>query len=249
MYFKSDWRKNNKSSNPDKPSDSELEHYKESHLIRKASLRKASGVEATSNFLGGEGYKNLELYANFYNDLITYHYAWFEIIFKNKNKNDLLSACNTIIKFATVKLENVAEDLDEIVHIVELLYKMKEMFQDGIASHDVEACENAGMLEYDYYELCYKLSVEMTIAKRKDEAEKYFSDAYSSETCWGYYERHCAKVLQYATGKSFSVDFDEDELSHTGFYHNCLDAFVYRRKGSIPYNYSKGSRKVKKRTA
>ena len=72
-----------KDPNPIKPTEEEVEHYKKSVMIRKAVLRKASGFSATSNFLAGEGYKNME-----------YHYAWFEIIFKD-DSSELLSACNT----------------------------------------------------------------------------------------------------------------------------------------------------------
>eukprot|EP00970_Alexandrium_tamarense_P003753 scaffold609_cov198-Alexandrium_tamarense.AAC.30 len=52
--------------------------------------------------------------------------------------------------------------------------ELKDIHNLNVNDFDVDACEDAGIVEYDYYELCYKLSVEMAKAK-----------ALSSETVWG----------------------------------------------------------------
>lgn len=102
LYYDDDTHK--KSSNPEKPTEKEIEHYKKSDVIRKRVLRNANGIMAISNIHVGQGHKNMEQYQEFYDDLITYHYAWFEIIFKEDDKRELLNACNTLVKFAKEKI-------------------------------------------------------------------------------------------------------------------------------------------------
>lgn len=156
---------NVKSSDPEVPTDDEIERYAKSDIIRRKLLRSAGGPEATMNYLGGMGHKNLDKYQKFYDDVMTYHFAWFEIIFK-KNRTDLLMACMTIVKFASVKLGADVDDVDvdEVVKIMNLLRELKGMFQDSVKSDDVEACDDAGMLEFDFYECQYKLSIAMAEA-------------------------------------------------------------------------------------
>ena len=80
--FYYDEGRHTKSAKPAKPTDDEVEQYKQSIIIRKDILRKASGIEATSNSLGGQDHLNLQLYQELYDDIMTYYYAWTEIIFK-----------------------------------------------------------------------------------------------------------------------------------------------------------------------
>ena len=240
FYYDDD--NNTKNINPPKPTDGEVVHYKQSLIIRKGVLRKAASFEATSNFLRGQGVLNLQLYEDFYEDIMTYHYAWFELIFK-ESRTDLLQACGTIVKFATIKLESGA-DVDEVHKIIQLLEEMKDMFLSSVKDHDKEGCEDAGILEYDFYELQYKMSLEMTKANRKDEAEQYFEHALSLENCWGYYEdRYCATVLEFAIGKQLSEEdiFEIEEKQITlegdeGFYYRCLQAFHSRQFGIVVWN-------------
>ena len=96
-----------------------MEHYKQSIIIRKGVLRKAIGIEATSNFLGGQGILNLQLYADFYKDIMTYYYGWFELIFK-EDKSELFSACTAIVRFVSAKLES-GGDINEIHKINDLM--------------------------------------------------------------------------------------------------------------------------------
>ena len=139
--------KNTKSVNTSKPTDDEVEHYKQSIIIRKGVLRKAIGIEATSNFLGGQGILNLQLYEDFYEDIMTYYYAWFELIFK-EDRSELFRACTAIVRFVSVKLES-GGDVNEIHKINNLLKEIKEMFVLSVKEHDVEGCDNAGELEFD----------------------------------------------------------------------------------------------------
>ena len=90
IYYDDGRRK--KSPNPVKPTDEEMKHYKMSEMIRRRILRKANGIMQTNHYLAGQAHKNLELYEGFYEDLMMYHYAWFEIIFKDGN-SELLLAC------------------------------------------------------------------------------------------------------------------------------------------------------------
>lgn len=62
-----------KSTNPQKPTEEEIEHYKKSYIMRIQVLRIADSFEATSNYIGGEGHKNLPMYQHLYDDLKTYH--------------------------------------------------------------------------------------------------------------------------------------------------------------------------------
>ena len=64
--------KHTKYINTSKPTDDEVEHYNQSIIIRKGVLRKAIGIEATSNFLDGRGILNLQLYSVLrrYHDLL-----------------------------------------------------------------------------------------------------------------------------------------------------------------------------------
>ena len=230
-----------KSPNPDKPTDEEVLHYKKSDIIRKGVLRKATNFMATGNFLDGEGYKNLQLYQEFYDDLLTYHYAWFEIIFKDRSQ--LFTACNTLVKFAKVKIDmlpdivsKTSERLDEVERLVTLLGEMKDDFQLSVKNHDKKGCEDAGYLEYDFYEIQYKMSLKMAQANRTDEADQYFGEALRAENVLGYWDedsRYCSKVLEYATGRVIlSLDeMDEmDMMENDGFFFLCLQAFLTKKK-------------------
>ena len=182
-YFLDEHRlcdKHKKKPNPEKPTSDEVEHYKKSDIIRKDVLRKASSFEAVANFLGGQGHKNLSLYQAFYEDLLNYHFAWFELIFK-ESRTELYSACLTLVKFVTVKLECDKVDVEEVHKINELLREVVDIFQLSVDEHDVEGCEDAGQLESDCYEINYKMSIEMAKANRDDEAEDYFSQALTAE--------------------------------------------------------------------
>jgi hypothetical protein len=85
--------------------------------------------------------------------------------------------------------------LDDINKIMNVVNELKDIHNLNVNDFDVDACEDAGIVEYDYYELCYKLSVEMAKAK-----------ALSSETVWGYGDRHCTNVLEYALGKRLPMN-------------------------------------------
>jgi hypothetical protein len=146
VYY--DDEQNKKSANPENPTESEVELYKKSEVILKGYLRKAGGFEAMSNFLGGQGHTNLQAYQEFYDDIMTYHYGWFEIIFKD-NRNKLLMACKSIAKFASVKLELEGKMVDEVNRMMALLKEIIDLFQTLVESHDSETCEDAGILEFD----------------------------------------------------------------------------------------------------
>jgi len=237
--FYYDNEKNKKSSNPEKPTKNEFEHYKKSDIIRKRILRKAGGIEATTNYLGGQVHKNRQVYQEFYEDLMNYHYMWFEIIFEEDNK-DLLMACSTVVKFAALKLDS-GGSLDELHEIMALLREIKVRFQLSAKSNDMEACEDAGILEFDFYESCYKMSVQMAKSNRIQEADDYFGEALMLETSWGYYdESHCAKVLEFAIGKRFCPEdlADIEDNCSDGFYYRCLQAYLCRRQCSVSWNPS-----------
>lgn len=90
----------------------------------------------------------------------TFIYAWFEIIFKEGgSRSELLTACSTIAKFASVKLESggSSSSVDELHKIMALFREIKDLFQSSVKSHDQEACED-GILEYDLYECCYNVA-------------------------------------------------------------------------------------------
>ena len=232
--------KHTKSVNTSKPTDDEVEHYKQSIIIRKGVLRKAIGIEATSNFLGGQGILNLQPYADFYEDIMTYYYAWFELIFK-EDRSELFLACTAIVRFVSVKLES-GGDVNEIHKINDLLKEIKEMFVSSVKEHDVEGCDNAGELEFDCYEIWYKMSIEMAKLDREDEAEDYFDQALMAENTWGYIEeenRHCGKVLEFALGRRLSreevFDMGMYSMENEGFHFQCLKAFLNHRKGSVSW--------------
>ena len=255
IYYDDETQK--KSPNPTKPTDQEVEYYKKSDIIRRAVLRKASSISATGNFLAGQGYKNMDLYQQFWEDLMTYHYAWFEIIFK-KERSDLLSACNVLVKFATEKLKiggridmieqtlaDIPDRLNETIKIMAWLSEMKDMFQSLIKDHDKEGCDDAGYLEYDFYELNYKMSVKLASQDMIDEAEQYFDEAFSAENIWGYWDeenRHCGKVLEYAIGRGLSkedlAEIDEYAMENSGFYFLCLESYLNGKKGIVPWKSS-----------
>jgi len=239
FYYDEEWCKNVKNSNPEKPTEEEMERYKNSTIIRRRCLRNANGHEQLCNFLGGEACKNIDLYQALYDDLVSYHYIWFEIIFKD-GTTDLHSACATMIKFASVKLEMGVTDIEEMKKIMLLLDELKNLFQATVRDGDIEACEDAGTIEYDFYELCYKFSIELTKANEDDNAEYYFEKAFSAENMWGYYEdMHCGKLLEFATGRDFSEEqlwkVDDYALFNDKlFYCKCLKAYVNNQRGSVP---------------
>jgi hypothetical protein len=136
----------------------------------------------------------------------TYYYAWFEIIFKAEGDAHLLVACKTMAKFAFVKLESREGTTDDVEKIMTLLREIKALYELPIKDHDKEACENAGLLEYDFYELCYKLSIKMAKTNKEYDAEAYFDEAFMAESMWGYEDMFCYKLLEFATGA------DEDVL-------------------------------------
>ena len=243
--FYYDEGRHTKSDKPAKPTDDEVEQYKQSIIIRTDILRKASGIEATSNSLGGQGHLNLQLYQELYDDIMTYYYAWTEIIFKEDRK-ELLMACMTISKFVSVKLEQCATgDVDEIHSINQLLDEIKALFINTVEEQDVEGCDDAGYLEYECYLISYRLSIEQAKAGKNDWAEEYFNQAFMAETTWGYFEEengHCRKVLEFAIGRLLSIEdlheIDMYAMENDGFYFECLEAYLKDRSGSVSWNRS-----------
>ncbi|KAL7545358.1 hypothetical protein ACHAWF_008706 [Thalassiosira exigua] len=240
FYFDGNGKEKGRCEPAQKPTPEEIERYKKSDIIRKGVLRKASGVGATGNFLDGQGHKTLLAYEAFYKDLRSFHYAWFELIFKNDRK-ELLQACGTMIKFASVKLD-VGVGVNELGKMMELVEEMKDLFQNTVHSHDKGACEDAGILEYDFYALSYRASVEFAKSNREDEAESYFEKSFSMENIWGYCDeedRHCAKVLEFAIGRGLCSDeiseIDMYALENEGFYFRCLRAYLSGLRGSISW--------------
>ena len=241
LYFDDD--KHKKKPNPEKPTSDEVKRYKKSVVIRQDVLRKASSFEAVANFLGGQGHKNLELYQAFYEDLLNYHYAWFELIFK-ESRTELYSACLTLVQLVTVKLECERVDVEEVHKINEFLREVVDIFLLSVQEHDAKGCEDAGQLESDCYEINYKMSIEMAKVNRNDEAEDYFSQALTAENTWGYMDeegkpiRYCAEVLEFAIGRSLSDSelWDIDSMFDDSFYPKCLKAFHRKRRGSVKWN-------------
>ena len=70
FYYDEEWYNNVKKSNPEKPTEEEMERYKKSIIIRRKCLRDATRSEQVLNFLSGEAYKNIDLYQALYDDLI-----------------------------------------------------------------------------------------------------------------------------------------------------------------------------------
>lgn len=242
FYYDEEWCQNVKSSNPEKPTKDEVERYKKSTMIRRRCLRDATGNEQICNKLGGESYKNLDLYQELYDDLLTYYYIWFEIMFKDKEqKIDLHSACNAMMDFASVKLDCGFKDIHEMKEIMLLLGELKDLYQSTIKRGDKDykdACESAGIIEHDFYEICYVFSIELAKADMIDDAERYFDQAFTAENCWGYDEdMHCAKLLEFATGKDLSkshrMSIQDYTISNDGFYYKCLKAYVNTKRGSV----------------
>ena len=106
----------------------------------------------------------------------------------------------------------------------------------------MEGCDNAGELEFDCYEIWYKMSIEMAKLDREDEAEDYFDQALMAENTWGYIEeenRHCGKVLEFALGRRLSreevFDMGMYSMENEGFHFQCLKAFLNHRKGSVSW--------------
>ena len=243
LYFDDDKRK--KKPNPEKPRSDEVEHYKKSDIIRKGVLSEASSFEAMANFLGGHhGHKNLKIYQEFYEDVLSYHYAWFELIFK-ESRTDLHAACSTLVKFVSVKLECERVDVEEVHKINELLREVVDIFLLSVQEYDAEGCEDSGHLESDCYEINYKMSIEMAKKNREEEAEDYFSQALMAENTWGYMDeegepvRYCAEVLEFAIGRSLlDIDLCEiDDMFDDSFYPKCLQAFLHKRRGGVQWNH------------
>jgi hypothetical protein len=204
-------------------------------------LRKASTIEATANYLGNEGYKNLQLYQELYDDLSTYYYAWFGFIFKEKPQ-ELLQVCKTMSKFALTKLKMIDVTSDEALKIVNMFEEVKDLWQADVKEGDFEKCEEAGMLELDFHQCCYYMSLLFAKTKMEDDAEDYFNRAFGLETHYQYYDeyRYCAKVIEFATGKKFSEEeLNEIEMSDaysngSMFYYKCLRAYISQARGSVP---------------
>ena len=165
----------------------------------------------------------------------------------------MLLACNTLVKFAKVKIDmlpdivsKTSERLDEVERVVTLLGEMKDDFQFSVQNADKKGCEDAGYLEYDLYEIRYNMSIKMTQANRADEADQYFRDALMAENMWGYWDedRYCGKVLEYATGRViFSLDEmaemeDDLAMENDGFFFSCLQAFLSKKRGSVQWKSS-----------
>jgi hypothetical protein len=241
FYYDEEWCQNEKSSNPEKPTAEEMQQYKKSTTIRLRCLRDTRGYEQTCNRIRGESYKNIDLYQALYDDLLSYYYIWFEIIFKEEDrKMDLYSACATMIDFASVKLELGLKDMNETKRIMLLLDELKHLFQSTIQEDDDDWCDHAGVIEYDFYEICYAFAIELADADMEDDAEDYFEKAFSAENCWGYYEdMHCGKLLEFATGRDFSNDqrfwsVEDYAMSNYGFYYKCLKAYANNQRGTVP---------------
>jgi hypothetical protein len=223
------------------PTDDEIELYFKSTIIRMKVLRKASSFKCLSNFLAGHGNKNLQEYQDLYDDIKTYYYAWFEIIFKEDNGSDLLLQVSKIMsKFAFVTLESKEGTTDDAEKIMELLIDINDLYQMPIKEDDKEACENAGHMEYDFYELCYKLSIKMAKANKEDDAETYFKNAYTLERCYHYEDCFCFDLLVFAsTGTDEEYIEMSEEMNidrYPGFIAKCLKAYVNNEKGSVPFN-------------
>ena len=236
FYYVEYWCQHVKNSNTEKPTEDEIERYKKSTIIRLRCLRNASGPKQVCNFLGGEAYKNIDLYEALYDDLVSYYYIWFEIIF-NDGTTNLHSACATMMKFASVKLEMGARNIDELIKIMYLLDEIKGLYEDTI-SGDVEASEDAAIIEYDWYVLCYKFAIELTKANKDHAAEDYFETAMSAETFRWYDDMHCRKLLEFATARDLSENqqlqiVHDYAMLNYGFFFDCLRAYVNNQKGSV----------------
>ena len=55
------------------------------------------------------------------------------------------------------------------------------------------------ILEYDFYELCYKLSIKMAEMNKEYDAETYFEEAFMAENLWLYEDMFCYKLLNFAS--------------------------------------------------
>ena len=71
-----------------------------------------------------------------------------------------------------------------------------------------------------------------------DNAERYCHEAFTAENCWGYDEdMHCAKSLEFATGKDLSkshrMSIQDYTISNDSFYYKCLKAYVNTKRGSV----------------
>mmetsp|Transcript_28075 Transcript_28075/g.41214 ORF Transcript_28075/g.41214 Transcript_28075/m.41214 type:complete len:208 (-) Transcript_28075:104-727(-) len=142
-----------------------------------------------------------------------------------------------MIKFASVKLEMGARDIDELMKIMYLLDEIKGLYEDTI-SGDVEASEDAAIIEYDWYVLCYKFAIELTKANKDNVAEDYFDTAMSAETFRWYDDMHCRKLLEFATARDLSENqqlqiVHDYAMLNYGFYFDCLRAYVNNQKGSV----------------
>ena len=147
----------------------------------------------------------------------------------------------TLVKLASVKLDKGGR-VDKLHEIVNVLRELKDLFQSSVTEEDVEGCDDAGYIEYDFYDICYKMAVQMAMANREDEAEEYFDMACTAENVWGYFEeenRHCGKVLEYAIGKRLTrndlADIEDYAMDHGGFYYKCLQAHINRKRGSVSW--------------
>jgi hypothetical protein len=72
-------------------------------------------------------------------------------------RTDLHKACKVVVRFTFIKLESKKGITADVEKIMTLLRDIKELFEMQIKENDKEAWEAAGLLNYDFCELCCKL--------------------------------------------------------------------------------------------